>query len=533
MTTLKFPVGFNPKGAYDNLETYNKRDTVFSGGNQYECIVDGTVGILPTNTSNWRLFVQGNLDVINAVTDAPRSNARVNTLFSNSGQLSACSLMEGGVVVKRGYGGNFNNGNGTTATFDYANVGLPASFANETIKQIVGSQESNYLVTNSGQVWFWGYNANGQGGQGNTTTVQIPTKIQYFEDNGITISEVIVSKGVDNIFGGNFEIWASITAYFLSTTGKLYGCGYNGYGQLAQGNTTQQTTPVEIEPTKTFTKIAVSSNQFTSLYAIDDAGNLWSAGINDNGVLGLGSTTSTTTTTTLTQVTLPEAVNDVIVTSGKIESTATIRGAFAIAKGVSGAIYTCGYNLNGQLGDGTTTQKTSFAQISNLGTDNVSIFTNNNGYYGNGGVIKVDGSVRIWGDNSYGQLGNGTTTYSSSPISITFNNTTSNVIKVVACGTRIFTTFAFLFADGTVETTGYAGTGARGNGNNANNNSPTEFLLSGENIVDIAPYGFGNACGFVAKTNKGNELISGYSGGHYISGNTINTNILTPTTIRY
>jgi alpha-tubulin suppressor-like RCC1 family protein len=530
MATLEFKIGFNPRGAYDNLATYNTRDTVFSGGNQYECIADGTVGILPTNTSNWRLFAQGNVDVINSVTNAPRSNARANTLFSNNGQLSTTTLMEGGNVVKRGYGGNYNLGNGFSTTLPFADVGLPPSFANEAIIQIVGSQESNYLVTASGQVWFWGYNSTGQGGQGNTTTVRVPTKIQYFEDNGITIAEVIVSKGVDNIFGGNYENWEAITAYFLSTTGKLYGCGYNGYGQLGQGNTTQQTTPVEIEPTKTFTKIACSSNQYTSLFAIDDAGDLWAAGINDSGVLGLG---NTTTTTTLTQVTLPEAVDDVIVVSGKIESTGTTRGAFAIVKGLSGAIYTCGFNGNSQLGDGSTTSRTSFNQISILGTDNVSIFTNNGGYYGNAGVIKADGSVMIWGDNSYGQLGNGTTTDSGAPISIAFNNTTSTVTKVAACGTRIFTTFAFLFADGTIETTGYAGLGQRGYGDTNLNNVPGSVLLRGEMITNIQPYGFGNESGFVCLNDKGIEYQWGYSSTYYIDGSSINANHLTPKTIQH
>ena len=531
MTTLQFKIGFNPRGAYDNLATYNTRDTVFSGGNQYECISDNTVGILPTNTNNWRIFAEGNLNTINSATDAPRSNARVTKLFSNNGQFSTCSLMAGGEVVKRGYGGNYNMGDGNSSTMTFANVALPSSFANETIKQVTGSQESNYLVTNSGQVWVWGLNGNGQLGQGNTSGVILPTKIQYFEDNGITISKVILSKGTDNLFGGNWENWTAVTAYFLSTTGKLYGCGYNGYGQLGQGNTTQQATPVEIEPTKTFTQISASVNIFTSLFAIDDAGNLWSCGINDNGVLGLG---TTTTITTLTQVTLPEAVNDIIVTAGKVESTSGSIGAFAIAKGVSGAIYTCGNGAYGQLGDGTTTQRTSFNQIaiSSLGTDNASIFANNGGYYGSAGVIKTDGSVRIWGSNSYGVLGNGTTTNSSSPIAITFNNTTSTVTKVVACGTRIFTTFAFLFADGSVETTGYAGNAMRGNGSYYDNYFPTKILTTA-NIVDVQPWGFGSNGGFAALDNKGLEYVWGYTGSNYISGTTLNAVLPSPTLIRH
>lgn len=528
MTTLTLAIGLNPTHDYDPLTIYNKNDLAYLGGNQYICIQDGTVGILPAVGANWRLFAAGNLDTINASTYAPRSNARVKTLFTNHGQLGACSLMEGGTLMKRGYGANYNNGNGITATVAYTNVGLPYSFINETIKQVVGSQESNYLLTESGKVYSWGRNADGNLGLGNTTTIAVPTLITYFQTNGIAISQVIVSKGTDNIFFGNYENYINITVYFLSTTGKLYGCGYNGYGQLGIGNTTQQNTPVPIEPTKTFTKICATVNTYTSLYAIDNAGALWVAGYNGNGNLGLGNTTSITT---LTQVTLSQQINDVAAAAGKQDNGGV--NSFAVLKSVSGIIFTCGNNSYGQLGDGTTVSKSSFVSLqATLGTDNSSIFISNDGYYGVAGVIKNNGTVKIWGYNEQSALGQGNTTNSSSPLSLTFSNATSTVKAVICSGARQYQTFAFLFNDGKVYTTGYNGYYQRGDGVLGQSNFATEALLS-KNIIDIASYGFAIYSGFVAKTNDGVEYTWGYSSSYYISGQILSYNSNIPSVVMY
>jgi alpha-tubulin suppressor-like RCC1 family protein len=460
---------------------------------------------------------------------AVAANTLVNKIFGGAGQLSACSLMEGGMLIKRGYGLNYNLGNGYTTTLPFASVALLPEFLNKTITKVVGSQESNYLLTESGEVWFWGYNASGQSGLGDTTKRKFPAKIQYFADNGITIADVVVSYGVDNVAGGNYENWENITAYFLATDGKIYGCGYNGYGQLGQNNTTQLTIITPIEPTKTFLKIVAGSNKYTSFFAIDDANDLWSCGYNSKGQLGLATTGSIYN---LTKVILPEAVDDVKTATGKVESTSTATAGFTAVRGASGAVYTAGWGANGQQGSGTTAQRTSFAQLTSLGVDNASIFINYGGYYGTAGVIKTDGSVKIWGDNAYGNLGNGTTIDALSPISIVFNNTSSTVIKVVAAGTRIFTTFAFLFEDGTVETTGYTSFGQRGKGDVSADYLPAIVKLP-KNIIDVASYGFGSRTGFVFHDDKGAEYLTGYSSSYYVVGENVNVNIYAPTLIRH
>jgi alpha-tubulin suppressor-like RCC1 family protein len=70
-----------------------------------------------------------------------------------------------------------------------------------------------------------------------------------------------------------------------------------------------------------------------------------------------------------------------------------------------GTVWAWGNNSNGQLGDGTTTQSTSPVQVSGL--SNVTAIAAGATHTV---ALKTDGTVWAWGDNSNGQLGNGTTT---------------------------------------------------------------------------------------------------------------------------
>jgi alpha-tubulin suppressor-like RCC1 family protein len=70
--------------------------------------------------------------------------------------------------------------------------------------------------------------------------------------------------------------------------------------------------------------------------------------------------------------------------------------------GASGA-RAWGQNGNGQLGDGTTTDRNTPVTVNNLS----GVKTLATGWY-HSLALKEDGTVWAWGDNYYGQLGNGT-----------------------------------------------------------------------------------------------------------------------------
>ncbi len=72
-----------------------------------------------------------------------------------------------------------------------------------------------------------------------------------------------------------------------------------------------------------------------------------------------------------------------------------------------------GRNDFGQLGDGTTTDRSTPASVSGI-TDAVAV----SGEYRHSLAALSDGTVTAWGNNGYGQLGDGTTTERLTPVTV-------------------------------------------------------------------------------------------------------------------
>lgn len=80
-----------------------------------------------------------------------------------------------------------------------------------------------------------------------------------------------------------------------------------------------------------------------------------------------------------------------------------------------GTIRTWGDNAYGQIGDGTITKRqapTSVPRLNGLAVTQV----DSGGFHSV--VLLSDGTVRIWGQNTYGQLGDGTRTDRYEPIEV-------------------------------------------------------------------------------------------------------------------
>ena len=251
---------------------------------------------------------------------------------------------------------------------------------------------SSYGIDVSGNLYTWGYNANGQLGIGNTTDQTTPQKVTF--PTGVT--------GWAAVAGGDYHSLA------IGNDGNLYTWGYNGYGQLGIGNTTNQTTPHKvIFPTGVTGWTAIAAGYAHSL-AIGNDGNLYTWGMNSNGQLGIGNTLSPYFTPQ--KVTFPTGVTgwtDVV--SG---------GLHSLAIGNDGNLYTWGFNANGQLGIGNTTDQTSPQKVTF--PTGVTGWTIVAGGFSHSLAIGNDGNLYNWGMNGYGQLGIGNTTDQTTPQMITF-----------------------------------------------------------------------------------------------------------------
>ncbi len=247
---------------------------------------------------------------------------------------------------------------------------------------------------------------------------------------------------------------AAVGAYYtlaLGNDGNIYGWGYNGYGELGDGNTNSTGTFVKVElPDGVTAWTAVAAGDSFNL-AIGNNGILYSWGANSQGQLGNGTTTSSTTPV---EVSLPSGVRAAAIAAGE---------QFAAVIGSDGKVYVWGTNDNGQLGTGSS--KPSYSDVPLTvslpsGITPMDISTGRSYFL----VIGSDGNIYGWGGNSAGQLDNSATfgTLVYSPVIATKPSGVTSWNKAVGGGEG----FSLGIANtGAVYAWGYNGLGELGVGN--------------------------------------------------------------------
>ena len=186
----------------------------------------------------------------------------------------------------------------------------------------------------------------------------------------------------------------------------------------------------------------------------------------------------------------------------------------------NGTLWSWGYNNSGQLGDGTTNNRTAPVQV---GTSSnwVSVHA---GYY-HSFAIKSDGTLWAWGLNSTYQLGDGTVANKLIPTQI---GTSTNWVKVT--GGENFS--AGIKSDGTLWMWGSDTQEQMGNGSGVGNNIPTQ-LGSATDWADVKAGRYH----VVALKNYNRVYTWGYNGngqiGNGASGTNVNVPYLIPGTLNF
>jgi len=229
---------------------------------------------------------------------------------------------------------------------------------------------SSFAIKKNCTLWSWGLNDWGQLGLGTMVNVKVPTQI------GTYTNWKMVSCGGYHALG-------------LSTSGVLFSWGRNTEGQLGTSSYVLQLSPTNL--IMMFYWASCSAGRYFST-ALQIDGSLWTWGDNHEGQLGDGST-----------VTNPFLNKKVGANDWK-----SVKAGHAHVNAIKtdGTLWSWGHNNYGELGGGTSiigAKKSPFQ----IGTNNnwESIVSKGN----HGIAMKKNGSLWVWGSNSEGELGIGTT----------------------------------------------------------------------------------------------------------------------------
>ncbi|MDR1767181.1 MAG: fibronectin type III domain-containing protein [Propionibacteriaceae bacterium] len=301
-------------------------------------------------------------------------------------------------------------------------------------------------ATGDGSLWAWGYNKWGLFADDSTQDRSLPAQVKAF-------------SGVKSVQTNGSSAFATTAA------GATWAWGDNQYGQLGLGVTdaSAQTKPAKFAALTRVTQLAVGS---LSVYALRDDGTVWAWGYNGIGQLGDGEASH--------QVcgkprSMPEASSDCSPTPVRVASLTSVTSiavgeSAAYAVKSDGTVWAWGDNSSGQLGDGESSHQSCWEAGSALvdcsttpvkvaGLSNVAaVAASTASAY----AVKSDGTVWAWGDNSSGQLGDGTFTKRSKPVQAAV----TGVASVSAGGSTAYA----LKSDGSLWAWGYNHEGRLGDG---------------------------------------------------------------------
>ena len=202
----------------------------------------------------------------------------------------------------------------------------------------------------------------------------------------------------------------------LSSSGTVKCWGYNGAGQLGNGTKTYNSTPTPVQVkgvggTGTLANVTQISAGFHHTCAFSSAGTVKCWGFNDSGQLGNGTTTQSST---------PVQVKDVA-GAGTLSNVTQISagGSYICALLADNTVACWGDNEYGQLGNGTTADSSTPVQVKDAtGTGTLSNVSQISVGHRHTCALLTDHTVDCWGESRYGELGNGARIESLTPVKV-------------------------------------------------------------------------------------------------------------------
>jgi alpha-tubulin suppressor-like RCC1 family protein len=347
-----------------------------------------------------------------------------------AGSYHTCGLTAGGGVKCWGSNGAGQLGDGTTTDrlTPVDGIGLASG-----LRALAAGEEHTCVLTSGGGVRCWGSNEYGQLGDGTTTDRLTPVDV------------VGLASLVQALAAGGFH------ACGLTSVGGVKCWGHNTYGQLGDGTTVNANAPVGVSGLASGVQ-ALAAGEFHTC-ALTSGGGVKCWGWNDRGQLGDGTNTERHT---------------------PVEVSGLASGVQALAAGgyhtcalmAKGGVKCWGSNYYGQLGDGTNTDRSTPVDVVGLAGGGQALAAG----YVHTCALAAGGAVRCWGRNAHGQLGDGTTTGSNTPVNV---SGLASGVQALAAG---FAHTCALMQTGGAKCWGYNFFGQLGDGTTMERDTPVDVV---------------------------------------------------------
>ena len=331
--------------------------------------------------------------------------APADVLFTQAtaGRNHTAALDTAGRIWTWGDNSDGQLGRGTVGGDD-STPGLAAT-GDTRFTQINAGDDHTIALDTTGHVWTWGNDTYGQLGRGTAGSATGTPAIRPMPEGtppGLVYTQIQA--------GGNHSL-------AIANNGTLYAWGDDTYGQLGDNKTGTATatpspvrTPTGAPPSFTWLYLSAGKDH-TLAIATDTTANttaVYAFGSGRHGQIGKFGAGADNPLPTKTD--LPNGADILRVSAGGQTSQAIIS---------TGTLFTWGSNTNSQIGDGTNTDRKQPVAITTPGRAN---FTWKRAAVGISHTLGIDsaGTLHTWGDNTHGQLGEGTDTPRSTPGKTTF-----------------------------------------------------------------------------------------------------------------
>lgn len=333
--------------------------------------------------------------------------------------------------------------------------------------QISAARFHSMALTSNGTIYTWGRNDGGALGDGTTSDRSKPVKVLQPKSVPSDFRFTQISMGYQH-------------SVALGSDGNAYAWGNNGNGELGIGyNWGNKTTPVKVLPPAgapadfRYTQIGAGYG-YTA--ALGSDGNAYAWGSGDCGHLG---TDDHGSRSRAGKVKTPAGTNpDFRFT----RITVAEHSVFAL--GSDGNAYAWGKNSDGQLGDGTESQRWTPVKVMKPSSSPEITYTQISCIYGSTLALGSDGNAYGWGANESGQLGNGNKRVAVSAVKVAAPATAANGFRYIQVSAGHSHSLA-IGSDGNAYAWGSNQYGRLGNGSNTSSTTPVKVRYPSGSASDF------------------------------------------------